>query len=370
MTPLPANRAPNSGHLVYIGTNTKTTSRGIYAVRLNGETGALSAPALAAETVNPGFLALNPNGGVLYSLTEFGSIDGRPGGAVSAYALDPASGRLTFLNQQTAGGAALAHLAADATGRMLVAVSYHGGYVVSFPLGADGRLGARTTFIPHQGPRGPNPLRQDKPHPHSVTFSPDNRFALVADLGLDRVFSHRLDASGATLAPHDPPFIAVAPGAGPRHCKYSKDGRFFYVLNEMECSITACTYDVARGAGQSFQQISMLPAGFKVTDADGAAEIRVHPNGRFLYGSNRGHDSIAIFAIAAATGKLSLVEITPAGGKTPRNFALSPSGAWLVCAHQDSNSLAVFRVDAETGRLTPAGGQVTVPMPICVQFAD
>lgn len=363
-------RSADSAHLLFIGTYTKSDSRGIYALRLDGKTGALSAPQVAAETVNPSFLALHPNGRVLYALRELGTVGGKPGGAVSAYALDAATGRLSLLNQQPSGGISLTHLAADATGRSLVAVSYGAGQVVAFPLEADGRLGARTVLIQHQGPLGPNPARQDQPHAHSVTISPDNRFAFVADLGLDRVFSYRLDAARALLSPNDPPFIAIAPGAGPRHSKFSPDGRFFYVLDEIDGSITACAYDAARGAGTPFQHISTLPAGFVVKDADRAAEIRIHPNGRFLYASNRGHDSIAVFAIDPPTGRLSPVEIVPAGGKAPRNFALSPDGGWLVCAHQDSNTLTVFRVDAGNGRLTRVGGTVSVPQPVCVLFAN
>jgi 6-phosphogluconolactonase len=367
---LPSARPADSSHLIYLGTYTRTTSRGIYAVRLNGATGELSAPEVAAESVNPTFLALHPNGRVLYAINEAGTIDGKPAGAVSAYALDPASGRLTLLNQQPSGGISLTHLAADATGRTLVAVSYGGGYVVAFPLAADGRLGGRTSFIKHEGPHGPNPLRQDKPYAHSVTFAPDSRFAFVADLGLDRVFSYRVDAARALLTPNDPPFITLTPGAGPRHSKFSADGRFFYVLDEIDGSITACTYDAARGVGEPFQHISTVPADFKITDDDRAAEIRVHPNGKFIYASNRGHDSIAVFAADAASGRLTPVEYAPTGGKTPRNFALSPDGAWLVCAHQDSNTVVVFRVDPTTGRLTRVGGAVTVPVPICVLFAD
>jgi len=359
----------DSDHLIFIGTYTKTGSRGIYALRLDGRTGTLSDPRAAAETANPTFLALHPGGRVLYALGNAGTVAGAPGGAVSAYALEPGTGRLTLLNQQPSGTIGLSHLAVDATGRTLVAVSYGGGQVVAFPVGADGRLGERTVFISHQGPLGPNPARQEKPHPHSVTFAPDNRFAFIADLGLDRVFSYRLDAARALLTPNDPPFISVTPGSGPRHSAFSTDGRFFHVLGEIDGSVTACAYDRARGTGEPFQHISTLPAGFKVTDPDRAAEIRVHPNGRFVYASNRGHDSIAVFARDSVTGRLTLVEIVPGGGKAPRNFTLSPDGAWLVCAHQDSDSLAVFRVDGPSGRLVRTGGTVSVPMPVCVLFA-
>jgi 6-phosphogluconolactonase len=357
-------------HLIFIGTYTAAGSRGIYALRLNDATGALSTPQVAAELANPTFLALHPNGRVLYSIGEAGTVDGKPAGIVSAYTLEAATGQLTLLNQQPSGGISLTHLAVDTTGRMLVAVSYGGGYVVSFPLAADGRIGARVSRLDHQGPLGPNPSRQDKPHAHSITISPDDRFGFVADLGLDRVFSYRLDPATATVTPNDPAFTTITPGAGPRHCKFSADGKFFYVLGEIDGSVTSCTYDAAHGVATPFQHISTLPEGFKVLDPDRAAEIRIHPNGRFVYASNRGHDSIAVFARDPATGRLTLVEITPCGGKEPRNFALSPDGQWLVCAHQNSNTIAVFRVDPATGRLTQVGGTVSVPTPICVLFHD
>jgi 6-phosphogluconolactonase len=365
---LPAAQSADSDHLVFIGTYTRGGSKGIYLLRLDGRTGAFNPPQLAAETASPSFLALHPNRRVLYALGQAGMVDGAPGGAVSAYAIDAATGRLAPLNQQPSGSVALTHLAVDATGRALFAVSFAGGQVVAFPVGSDGRLGPRTLLLQHQGPLGPNAARQEKPHPHSVTISPDNRFAFIADLGLDRVFSYRLDAAAALLSPNDPPYTPIAPGAGPRHSAFSPDGRFFYVVDEIDGSVTACAYDAARGAAGPFQHISTLPAGFKVTDPDRAAEICVHPNGRFVYASNRGHDSIAVFARDESTGRLTLVEIVPCGGQSPRSFSLSPEGAWLVCAHQDSGTLAVFRVDGSTGRLVRSGGTVSVPSPICVLF--
>ena len=356
-------------HLVFIGTSTKTTSRGVYVLRLDDANGALGAPLLVADLTNPSFLALHPNGRVLYAIGECGTIDEKPAGHVYSYALEAATGCLTLLNQQPSRGISLTHLAADAIGRTLIAVSYSGGYIVSFPLDAGGHLGAVRSFITPQGPLGPNRTRQDQSHAHSVTLAPDHRFAFVADLGLDRVYSYRLDAARATLTPNDPPFITIAPGAGPRHSKFSHDGTFFYVLNEIDGSVTVCAYDPARGAGIPIQHISTLPAGFKVSDSDRAAEIRIHPNDRFVYCSNRGHDSLAVFARDPATGRLTLVEITPCGGKTPRNFELSPSGNWLVCAHQDSDTISVFKVDSATGHLTPNGSTISMPQPNCVLFA-
>jgi 6-phosphogluconolactonase len=360
-----------ASQLLFIGTYTPKdgASKGIYAVRLDSATGVLSEPAVATETPNPTFLAWRPDHRVLYALGEGPGPDGQTGGGVAAFAFDAASGRLARLNSRgTGGGGNTTMLATDATGRMLVTVSYGAGYVASFPLAVDGRIGERATLISHAGPLGPNKVRQEKPHPHSVTFSPDNRFAFVADLGLDRVFAYKLDLAAATLAPNDPAFITTPPGTGPRHTKFSKSGKFFYILGEIDGSITTCAYDDARGAGTPLQHISTLPAGFQVTDPDRAAEIRIHPNGRFVYASNRGHDSIAVFSVNA-DGTLKLVEITPCGGQHPRNFELSPDGRWLVCANMNSNNLVSFKVDAATGRLTPTGSVVTVPQGVCVLFA-
>jgi 6-phosphogluconolactonase len=359
-----------ASQLMFIGTYTPKdgASKGIYAVRLDTTTGALGTPEVAAETPNPTFLAWHPARRVLYALGEGPGPDGKTSGGAAAFAYDAATGKLSLLNSRGAGGGNTTHLVADATGRMLVTVSYGGGQVAAFPLAADGQLGERTAFLAHQGPLGPNKTRQDKPHPHSATLSPDNRLVFVADLGLDRVLAYRLDPAAAGLTPNDPAFITVTPGSGPRHTKFSKDGKFFYILGEIDGSMTTCAYDAASGTGTPLQHTTTLPEGFKVTDPDRAAEVRVHPSGKFVYASNRGHDSIAVFAVQG-DGTLKLVEITPCGGKHPRNFELSPDGRWLVCANQDTNNLVSFKVDDTTGKLTPTGHTATVPRPVCVLFA-
>ncbi len=362
--------AMSASQLVFIGTytNKDVPSKGIYAVRMDATTGKLSEPVVAAETPNPTFLAWRPDHRVLYAPGEGPGPAGKTSGGAAAFGFDATSGQLTLLNARGAGGGGTTMLSTDATARMLVTVAYGSGQVASFPLSADGRIGERTSFIPHQGPLGPNKGRQDKPHPHSVTFSPDNRFALVADLGLDRVFVYRVDPATATLTPHEPACVSTPPGSGPRHTKFSRDGKFFYILNEIDGTVTACAYDAARGVATPIQTLSTLPAGFVVKDPDRAAEIRVHPNGKFVYASNRGHDSIAVFSINA-DGSLKLVEIAPCGGREPRNFELSPDGQWLICANQNSNNVASFKVDARTGRLTPTGSAVNVPQGVCVLFA-
>jgi 6-phosphogluconolactonase len=353
---------------LFIGTssNAPGLNRGIYAVRLDPETGALSAATLAAETPNPGFLVPHPGGRVIYASGECGRADEKPAaGAVNAYAYDPAAGTLVPAGQQPTGGLGVTHLAVDATGRMLLTASYHGGQVAAFPLAADGRPGPRSASLHPAGVLGPNRTRQDKPHPHSVTVSPDNRLVQVCDLGLDRIFAFRLDPARATLAAAGD--VSAAPGAGPRHSKFSRDGRYFYVINELGSTIVVYRVDPVSGALAAIQTVPTLPAGFSGESI--CSEIQLHPNGRFVYGANRGHDSIAVFARDPDGGGLSLVEIAPCGGRHPRHFALSPNGDWLVCANRDSASLTVLRIDPATGRLSGTPHTTTVPMPTCVLFA-
>ena len=359
--PIAATLMSAASQLIFVGTYTPkdSTSRGIYAVRLDSATGELSAPVLAAETPNPTFLALNPNGRFLYTLGDSGA-----GGAAVAFSLDPTTAKLSPLNLQPTGGGSLAHVGIDATGGTLVTVSYNGGQITSFPVGADGKVGPRKSAFTSTGPLGPNSARQERPHPHSVTYSPDNRFAYVCDLGRDKIICYRLNAATAELTPVSE--FASAPGAGPRHSKFSADGKFFYVINELAGTIAIYGCEPATGALTARQSVSTLPDGF--TGANTTAEIRLHPNGRFVYGSNRGHDSLAVFARNPADGTLTRIEIVPSGGGHPRNFNLSPDGAWLVCANRDSDNLVVFKVDATTGRLTATGHTATVPRAVCVLF--
>jgi len=352
-------------HIALLGTYTGE-SRGIYAVRLNAVTGALSAPELVAELPNPEFLALHPNGRVVYALTRMDTTGHKDGGAVAAFALDASTGHLTLLNMQPSDGGSLTHLAVDVTERMLVAASYGDGYVVSFPLEADGRIGAHATWLKETGPLGPVKDRQNAPHPHNVTLSPDNRFAFIADLGVDRVFSYALNTDHGTIAPNEAGAVTIDPGSGPRHTRFSPDGKSFYVLDELDGTVTACRYDATRGIAEPFQRVSTSPDGY--TGRNSCSEIRMHPTGRFVYAANRGHNGIAVFARDASTGALARVEIVPTGGKTPRNFNLTPDGAWLLCGHQDSGNLTVFKVDAGTGRLTATPHTAHVAKAVCVLF--
>lgn len=357
-------------HRLLLGPYTRDGSRGIYSTTLDGATGALTAPVLAAEARNASWLAPRPDGRVIYSVDETAALnpDGKPAGAISAFAYDRATGALTKLNSQpyAAGFGPPCHLVVDATGRLLIATNYGGGNLAAFRLAADGSLGERVAFVQHTGGPGPVAARQDKPHAHSTTLSPDNRFAFVCDLGLDRVFAYRIDPAAGTLAPAAIPFAVTAPGSGPRHAKFSPDGKFLHVLGELDAHVTTFAYDAARGALTPVQHLASLPAGF--TGENTAAEIRLSADGRFAYASNRGHDSLAVFSRDQKTGALALLEIVPCGGKTPRHFNFSPDGRWLVCAHQGSGTLTVFRVAAATGRLTPTATRAGISTAVCVLF--
>ncbi len=351
---------------VLLGTsaNTRGVARGVFRTQLDPATGALSAPELAAETPNPGFLCLHPAGRHVYCSGEDGMTDHKSAaGAACAYACDNL-GQLTFLNKRPTGGMPITHLVADATGRSLFTAGFHGSQVAAFPIAADGQLSPRSTSIVLTGQLGPNKARQDKPHPHSVTLAPDNRHLYVCDLGLDRIFCYTVDTTEGTLQLAGE-FVA-APGSGPRHSKFSADGRFFYVITELANTIAVYSCEPVSGALSLQQTVSTLPAGFSGESI--TAEIRLHPNGRFVYGANRGHDSIAVFARDAASGQLTHVETVSCGGRHPRNFALSADGAWLVCAGRDTNDLASFRVDAASGRISPVGHVTGVPSPTCVLF--
>ncbi|HWA85199.1 MAG TPA: lactonase family protein [Opitutus sp.] len=352
-------------HVALLGTYTGE-SRGIYAVRLDAESGALSTPELVAELPDPEFLASRPDGRFIYALTRVTRPGGKAAGAIEAFAVDGATGKLTPLNTESTGRSSLTHLAVDPTGRMVIAPSYGGGYVASFPIKPDGSLGPCASILMQQGPLGPNHARQDSSHPHSVTISPDGRFAFVANLGLDRVFTYRLDPKDGTIAANEPAFATIKAGSGPRHTKFSADGRFFYVLSELAGTITSCRYDAARGAVEPFQAISTLPDGFAGSNT--SSEIRVSPDGRFVYAANRGPNSLAVFSRDLKTGALTRIEIVPTGGDHPRNFALSPDGAWLLCAHQNTGNLTVFRVDRDTGRLTRTDHTAHVAKAVCVLF--
>ncbi len=353
----------DAGRRVWIGTYTEgTKSKGIYTAVFDEQTGALPALTVAAETPNPSFLALHPNGKYLYAVNE--THDGpEHSGLVTAYAIDPAAGTLTELNHQLSRGADPCHLAIDATGRFLVVANYSAGNFAEFAIGADGRLGPSISLLTHWG-GGPNKERQEGPHAHDVVFSRDNRHLIAVDLGLDQVFVYTFDPATGDIKPAPQPSAATPPGAGPRHFAFHPGGRSAFSINELSSTITSYTWNGRTGALTPGASVSTLPANFQGTNS--TAEIAIDAAGSFVYGSNRGHDSIAVFAVTPA-GALSLVEHTPTGGKTPRNFTIDPTGRWLVAANQESSTLTVFRRDATSGRLT-AGTSHDVPTPVCVLF--
>jgi len=357
--------APARDFFVYFGTYTGARSKGIYVSRFDSVTGKLGEPELAADTKSPSFLAVHPNHRFLYAVGETSVIEGKRAGAVNAFSLEAKAGKLTLLNRQPSGGLGPCHVAVDAKGRCLLVANYSSGSVASLPIRKDGSLGAPASAIQHTG-SSVNPRRQAGPHAHFITPDPANRFALTCDLGLDKVLAYRLDSKRATLAANDPPFSVASPGAGPRHLAFSPDGGFVYVINELGSSLTTFKYDPKRGALMELQTLSTLPAKFDGQNT--CAHVLVHPSGKFVYGSNRGHDSIAVFTADQKTGQLALIEHQSTQGKTPRNFAIDPAGAWLLAENQASDSVVVFQIDGQTGRLKPTGQAVTVGAPVCAVF--
>ena len=352
---------------VYLGTYTRGPTGGIYLSELDPATGALTQPRLAAATDSPSFLALHPGGQFLYAVGGAVKSDGKTSGAVTAFAVEAATGMLKRLNRQPSGGSGPCHVVVDATGRHVLAANYSSGSVVSLPIGRDGRLGEATSVIQHQG-SSVNQRRQSGPHAHSINLDASNHFAFAADLGVDKIFIYRFDSAKGTLTPHDPPAVDLAGGAGPRHFAFHPDGRFAYVINELHSTVTAMAFDPAKGTLSKLETISTLPGDFKGNNS--TAEVQVHPSGKFLYGSNRGHDSLAIFAVDAKTGRLRPIGHQPTGGQTPRNFGIAPTGRYILAANQKTGNVVVFRVNPTTGRLTPTGHSITVSSPVCVKFAS
>ncbi len=337
--------------IVYVGAYTDAGNKGIHAYRFSDTTGKLADIGLAAESSNPSFLAVSPNHRFLYAVNE------NPEGTVSAFSVGP-NGALKRLNTVSSKGSGPCHVAVDHTGKWLFAANYNSGSAAAFPIHEDGSLGEASAFAQHSGSSA-NAQRQAGPHVHSVNISPDNHFVLVADLGLDQILRYKLDLT-------QPVVTKIRPGSGPRHLAFSSDGRFAYAIDEIFGTVTAFEYNAANGGLKELQTISTLPAGFSA--ANSTAEIAVHPNGKFLYASNRGHDSIAVFRIDTAKGTLTAAGHTPTQGRTPRNFAIDPSGKFLLDTNQDSGNIVVFRIDPSTGALTPTGEPVNLPSPASLVF--
>jgi 6-phosphogluconolactonase len=351
----------------YVGCYTtpdrKGRGEGIAVYRIDPDSGTWSRVQLLADVPNPSFLTIDRAQRFLYCVHG-----GNTYRAVSAFAIAPQTGRLTFLNTQDCGGANPVHLDIHPGGRFLVVASYTDGMVASLPINADGTLGPRGDLVAQTGEPGPHPVEQADPHPHHDPFDPAGRFVAVPDKGLDRTFIYRFDAEHGKLLPGDPPSVAVQPGAGPRHAAFHPRLPYTYVINELDSTITTFRYDAERGVLDPHRTVSTLPPDF--TGANTTSEIAIAPSGRFLYGSNRGHDSIAVFAIDQSTGALTAVGWEPSGGNTPRFFALDPSGTSLYAANQESDTIVAFRVDQSTGLLAPTGQVIQTGCPVCIVFAQ
>jgi len=358
-------KASSKGKFIaYIGTYTGQKSKGIYAYRFDAASGETEPLGLVAEAQNPTFLAIDPSNRYLYAALEINNFQGKRAGAVAGFAIDAATGKLTAINEVSSGGPGPCFVGVDKTAKNVLAANYGGGSIAVCPIGPDGKLSEATAFIQHTG-SSVNPRRQREPHAHSINLSPDGRFAIVADLGLDKLLVYRFDAAKGTLAPNDPPFATLKPGSGPRHFVFHPNGKFAYALTELLNTVVAFSWDAAKGVFTELQTLPSLPADFSGNSS--AAEIQVDAAGKFLYASNRGHDSIAVFAVEK-NGTLKSVEHVPTQGKNPRNFRMDPTGAYLFAANQDTDNIVLFRVDGKTGRLTPAGKQLEVGRPVCVKF--
>jgi 6-phosphogluconolactonase len=378
----------SSEYFVYFGTYTgfaymreglpagTSQSKGIYVSRFQPAAGILSKPELAAEIVNPAFLAVHPNGRFLYAATEDPQSLGPDfdhASYVSAFSIDPSDGKLRLLNTLPTGGTSTCYISLDKTGRFLLMANFGSGTVSVLRINDDGSLGQQTAFMKHVG-RGKDPSFQSQPHPHSIDVSPDNRYAIVSDLGVDKIFIYRFDATTGALSPESPPFVAAEAGGGPRHFVFDVAGRFGYALKEMSGIVTVLAWHPSRGALTPVQDVKTLGRNF--VGANDSAEIEIHPSGKFLYESNRrfrggelwGPDTIGVFSIDAEMGTLTEIEQVPPGGTMPRNFAIDPTGSYLFSANELSGNVLLFRIDDKTGRLTTTKTEIKIDVPVCIKF--
>ena len=357
-----AARAPRvaAQRIVYIGTYTGETSKGIYAFRFDDGSGELTPIGLVAETPSPSFLIASADGRFIYAVNELQTFGGAASGSVTAFAVDRTTGKLTELNAQPTEGTGPCHLALDRTGRYLAVANYGGGNFAILPVGTDGRLQKAVTVVTGQNAESGTA----KPLGHMVAFDATNKFLITADKGLNRMLVFHFDATTGKVTPNTPPSAPLPPGSGPRHFAMHTNGEWLFTIAEQAATITTFKWDGKTGSLSATSSVPTRPA---EVSSGSTAEIALHPNGKFVYGSNRGHDSIAVFSIGAA-GALSLVEYEPTRGQTPRNFAIDPTGRWLIAANQRSGTLAVFTIDQNTGALTPSGRLSPVGTPVCVLF--
>jgi 6-phosphogluconolactonase len=352
--------------LVYFGTYTtpKSGSQGIYVAEFDSKTGKLEKPELAAEAKSPSFLAIAPSKKFLYAVSEGSGAEG----GVSSFAIDAGTGKLKLLNSESSKGGGPCHVSVDPAGKMLMVANYGSGHVASLPIKADGSLGEAASAH-QQGPASNvNARRQAGPHAHSINPDKAGKFAFACDLGCDKVFIYKLDAAAGTLTPNSPAYGEVPAGGGPRHFAFHPNGKFAYANNEMTLTVTGFSYDANKGALKAIETLSTLPPGVSVDPKFSTAETAVHPSGKFVYVSNRGHDTIACYKVDESTGKLTFIECAPTIAQTPRNFGIDATGKWLISGGQSSNNAAVFSVDTGTGKIKPTGQVVEVGAPVCVRY--
>jgi 6-phosphogluconolactonase len=366
-TPLAAGGGADVWEL-YVGTYTANTqSRGIYRLVIDADRGEAVELSVAAECENPSFLALSPDRRRVVAVNELEQYEGKASGAVTCFARDTESGALSAPSRRASLGGAPCYVSIDARGRHALVANYLGGNVAVFPIAVSGSLGAASAKMQHVG-HGADSARQEGPHAHCVLLDVANRFAFVADLGIDRIKAYRFDAERGTLMLLDGGDVVLPPGTGPRHLAWSPDGRTMYVTGELASTLTVLDYDSATGILRARQELSLRPAG--ATGANAPADVHVHPTGRFVYASNRGDNTIAVFRLDRTTRALALVQSAPCGGDWPRNFALDPTGRLLLVAHQRSDSIVAFAIDPQTGRLTATGARIAIPAPVCLRFVE
>jgi 6-phosphogluconolactonase len=360
--PLVGQKPSNAHYLALVGTYTnKTDSKGVYAFDFDSSTGELAPKGLAGATPDPSWVVIHPNGKFVYAANEAGKQS-----SITAFSLDAKSAKMTQLNQVPAQGEDPCYLSLDRTGKFLFVANYTSGTVAVFPIATDGKLGEHTAVVKDAGTPGPNKERQEGPHAHWIEVSQDNRFVFVSDLGLDAILSYKFDASQGTLTPNDPPMAKLTSGAGPRHVAFSRSGKFIYVVSELNSTITGFSYNAAQGSLHEFQIISTLPKDF--SGRNDTAEIIADPSGKWLFASNRGHDTIAAFAISPSDGTLRHIGDYPTGGHEPRHFALDPTGHFLLAENQNSNTIDVFRIDPATGALNQVSQTTNISSPVCLAF--
>jgi 6-phosphogluconolactonase len=359
----PVSAESEKGILFYVGTYTSGRSEGIYLCSLDRESGEIKQLGTVKGVANPSFLAIDRHRRYLYAVNEVNVFGGKPSGAVSAFRIDAKTGMLNFINQQPSLGGGPCHLIVDDSRRFVLVANYGGGSVAVIPL-HEGGLETPVDFAQHHGPSA----HQQVPHAHCVVLDADNRYLFVPDLGLDRIMIYKFDSRGGKLTANDQPWAQLKQGAGPRHFTFHRNERWAYVINELDSTVTAFAYEKARGRLNEIQTITTIPTDF--ADKNYCADVHISPSGKFLYGSNRGHNSIVVFAIDSHTGKLTFVEHVATGGKTPRNFAIDPSGRFLLAANQNSDNIVSFRIDRKEGKLTPTGPVLEIPTPVCLRFGD